>query len=241
MSHDNEICNRSKTRPFEDIMRASLSRRNVLKRSAVLSATGFMGAFIGDSLLSKGLAAAANSTAGTATGGTLLAQTSGLMQFSALKIADAVVNPAVPSISDDYTYQALIPWGTSFLPGGPEYTGDPNRRPTAAEQANQVGIGHDGIWFFGKDGISNTEGMLCVNHEFGRNSHVLGKDAPESLEDVRLSQHAHGVSVVKIKKQGGTWNRVASPNARRIHVNTPVEISGPAAGHELLQNAAGNA
>ncbi|MEO0433791.1 MAG: PhoX family phosphatase [Cyanobacteria bacterium J06656_5] len=237
MPHDNEVLNRSSNRPFEDILKASLSRRNVLKRSAVLSAAGFMGAFVGESLLAKGVAAA---TRQVSAGGTLLAQTSGLLQFAAVKIADAVVDTAVPSISDDYEYQALIPWGTSIQPGGKEYDGNPNTRPTAAEQANQVGIGHDGIWFFGKNGLSSTEGMLCVNHEFGRNSHVLGKDAPETLEDVRLSQHAHGVSVVAIKKTNGKWDRVASPNSRRIHVNTEVEFSGPVAGHPLLQNAANN-
>ena len=72
------------------------------------------------------------------------------------------------------------------------------------------------------------------------NSHVLGKDAPESLEDVRLSQHAHGVSVIAIKNTNGTWAPVANPNSRRIHVNTEVEFSGPVAGSSLLQNAANN-
>ncbi|MBE9070585.1 DUF839 domain-containing protein, partial [Leptolyngbya cf. ectocarpi LEGE 11479] len=239
MSHDNEVCNRSTNRPFEDILKASFSRRHMLQRSAVLSAAGFMGAFVGESLLAKGAAAAASLSGGGAAG-TLLAQTSGLLGFTAVKIADAVVDPATPTISDDYEYQSLIPWGTSIQPGGKEYNGDPNSRPTAAEQANQVGIGHDGIWFFAKNGTSSTEGMLCVNHEFGRNRHVLGKGVPESLADVRLSQHAHGVSVVAIKKTNGKWDRVASPNSRRIHVNTEVEFSGPVAGHSLLKNAANN-
>ena len=87
MPHDNEVLNRSSNRPFEDILKASLSRRNVLKRSAVLSAAGFMGAFVGESLLAKGVAAA---TRQVSAGGTLLAQTSGLLQFAAVKIADAV-------------------------------------------------------------------------------------------------------------------------------------------------------
>ncbi|MEA5464107.1 PhoX family protein [Leptothoe sp. PORK10 BA2] len=238
-NHDNNTRNRSNNRPFEDILKASLSRRNVLKRSAVMSAAGFMGAFVGESLLAKG-AAAATTLAGGATGGTLLAQTTGLLGFAAVKIADAIADPATPTVSPDYEYQALIPWGTSIQPGGPEYKGDPNTRPTAAEQANQVGIGHDGMWFFAKNGTSNTEGMLCINHEFGENAHILGKDAPESLEDVRLSQHAHGVSVVAIKSTNGKWDRVASPNSRRIHVNTEVEFSGPVAGNALLKNTANN-
>lgn len=237
MPHDNKISNRSSNRPFEDILKASMSRRNVLKRSAVMSAAGFMGAFMGESLLSKGVAAV---TGQASTRGTALAQTTGLLGFEAVKIADATVDLAVPTISSDYEYDVVIPWGTSIQPGGAEFTGDPNNRPTSDEQANQIGIGHDGMWFFAKDGTSNTEGMLCINHEFGTNFHVLGKDDPESLEDVRISQHAHGVSVVALSNASGRWERVASPNSRRIHVNTPVTFSGPAAGHPLLQNAAGN-
>lgn len=82
--------------------------------------------------------------------------------------------------------------------------------------------------------------MLAVNHEFGTNSHVLGKSMPESLEDVRVSQHAHGVSIVEIRRVDGQWRTIRSSRARRIHVNTPVDFSGPAAEHALLQTPNGN-
>ena len=236
--HDNEIANKSGNRPFEDIFRASMSRRNVLKRSAILSATGFIGALAGKDLLGK---AATAMTAGESS--TLIAQATGgdLLNFSAVTIAEAIVDPAVPSISEDYDYQVLIPWGASVQPGGPEYTGDPSTRPTSAQQANQIGIGHDGMWLFPEGGTSNTRGMLCINHEFGRNNHVTGKEFPETLEDVRLSQHAHGVSVVAIQSVDGSWQTIASPNSRRIHVNTPVTFSGPAASSSLLRSPSGEA
>lgn len=243
--HDNEISNHSGNRPFEDIFRASLSRRSVLQRSALLSATGFMGAFVGESLLTKAASAMTHASSGT-----LVAQATGtpnpVIGFSPLTIAQATSrnpdeNLPEPTISSDYQYDVLIPWGTSLQPGGASYNGNPNSRPTAAQQANQVGIGHDGMWFFPKNETSNTEGMLCVNHEYGTNPHVLGKAQPESLEDVRLSQHAHGVAVVAIKKESGKWQRVASNNSRRIHLNTTVAFSGPAANSELLKNKANNA
>jgi len=64
--------------------------------------------------------------------------------------------------------------------------------------------------------------VLCINHEFGRNTHVLGKGFPESLEDVRISQAAHGVSCVEIKDDAGNWvSLVDSPYNRRITPNTP--------------------
>ena len=90
------------------------------------------------------------------------------------------------------------------------------------------------------DKSSNKKGMLAINHEFGRTSHVLGTPFPESLEDVLTSQHAHGVSVVEVKESKGKWATVESDRARRIHVNTPVTFSGPVAGHKLLNNVNGN-
>ncbi|MEZ5216213.1 MAG: DUF839 domain-containing protein [Ilumatobacteraceae bacterium] len=108
---------------------------------------------------------------------------------------------------------------------------------TAEQQEQSIGIGHDGMWYFG----NNEGGLLCINHEYGTNPHVFGADAPASLEQVRLSQAAHGVSVVGIRKTATGWRVWNSPNNRRIHVNTPVAFSGPAASSPLLQNPAGNA
>jgi secreted PhoX family phosphatase len=239
--HDNRSSNKSGNRPFEDVLQARVSRRNVLARGAVLSATGFLAALAGDRFLDRGaVAATAKSSRAAATQGssTAIAQDqSNLINFTPLPAVKGT--GPVPSISDDYQYDVLIPWGTSIQPGGPEYNGDPNTRPTAAQQAQQVGIGHDGMWLF-PIGDGNDRGMLAINHEFGTNPHVLGKPAPESLEDVLLSQHAHGVAVVEIQKINGKWQRVGSANARRIHVNTPVTFSGPVAGHPLLQTPAGN-
>ncbi|MEM7365925.1 MAG: PhoX family phosphatase [Pseudomonadota bacterium] len=141
----------------------------------------------------------------------------------------------VPVISPDYEYQTLIPWGTPLAPDGPRF----NHPPTAADQAQQVGIGHDGMAFF-PTSDDGREGLLVINHEFGRNPHLLGVDAPTTLEQVRTSQHAHGASVVAIRKTGDRWERIASPANRRIHANTPMSFSGPVAGHDLLKNRATN-
>lgn len=242
MIHDNRSSNKSGNRPFQDVLQARISRRNVLARGAALSATGFLAALAGDRFLDRGaVAATAKGSRTTATqgSGTAIAQAPGsrLLSFTPVSAANGV--GPVPSISSDYQFDVLIPWGTSIQPGGPEYDGNPNTRPTAAQQAEQIGIGHDGMWLF-PIGDGNDRGVLAINHEFGDNMHVLGKEAPESLEDVRLSQHAHGVAVVEIQKINGKWQRVNSAKNRRIHVNTSVTFSGPVAGHPLLQTPAGN-
>lgn len=243
MIHDNGSSNRSGNRPFEDVLRARMSRRNVLARGAALSATGFLAALVGDRALEQAAVAATNagSSPATAAGtGTAIASgsSSRLMSFSPVPLANAV--GPIPTISSDYQYDVLIPWGTPLQSGVAEYDGNPSTRPTSAQQTQQVGIGHDGMWFFPFD-KRNDHGILAINHEYGSNSHVLGKSSPTSLEDVRLSQHAHGVTVVEIKKINGKWQVVKGNQNRRIHVNTPVTFSGPAAGSDLLKTPAGNA
>ncbi|MDX2100795.1 MAG: DUF839 domain-containing protein, partial [Leptolyngbyaceae cyanobacterium bins.59] len=250
MIHDNEISNRSGNRPFEDVLRVHLSRRNLLTRSAALSATGFLAAMVGDKILSGGATAA--TAKGSAAGSQALENAIArkeedeedelLINFPPVPFREG--GGKTPTISSDYDYRVLIPWGTALQPGGPEYDGNPATRPTAAQQAEQIGIGHDGMWFFPLRG-SDAHGVLCINHEFGTNPHVLGKPQPTSIEDVKLSQHAHGVSVVEIRNDSEDdfvpeWKVVRSRRSRRIHGNTPVTFSGPAAEHPLLQTPAKN-
>ena len=104
------------------------------------------------------------------------------------------------------------------------------------------------MWFFpfskrnssGKPFESNGHGLLVVNNEFGGHLHVIGKNEPESLDDVRVSQYAHGVTIVEIRKFGRKWQTVTSRYSRRIHANSLMTFSGPTAGHELLQTINAN-
>ncbi|MEO0399989.1 MAG: PhoX family phosphatase [Pseudomonadota bacterium] len=221
---------------FSSIVESNMSRRNILTGALIGAATtGFLAP----------QAMAASRFRGNK-------NSDSLCNFRPVSIEDAIEDQSLPTISRDYRYEAFIPWGTPIQPGATEeYEGDPNTRPTSEQASKQIGIGHDGMAYFPRQfefgrgrglrgKFENQNGMLCVNHEFGRNTHVLGKDQPETLEDVRLSQAVHGVSVVAIEKRGPRWRVVNSPNARRITVNTPVAFSGPAADSDLLKNPAGN-
>ncbi|MEM0909467.1 MAG: PhoX family phosphatase [Pseudomonadota bacterium] len=233
---ENISSNSSGNRPFASILEANMSRRNVLTGSATMAAAGFF---------------APAATAAWSQRASENTDKDGLINFRPVKIED-VVDTTMPTISPDYEYQVIIPWGTPIEPGATEaYEGDPDTRPTSEQQSLQIGIGHDGMWFFpldlrwsvniGRDyQMRSDEGVLCINHEFGRNTHVLGKDAPESLEDVRLSQHAHGVSVVRLTETSRGWKVKNSRWSRRITVNSRVTFSGPVAMSEKLQNPAGN-
>lgn len=231
---ENTPSNKSRNRSFADVMKAATSRRNLMSGALATAATGF---------LAPSMAAATDRNLFD------VRRNRGLIRFNDVTIEQATVDQSLPTISTDYEYQTFIPWGTPIEPGiVKEYDGDPNTRPTSEEAALQVGIGHDGMFFFpdrprGVDvgiGFSNRSGMLCVNHEFGSDSHVLGKNSPESLEDVRLAQNVLGVSVLAIEDASYGWEVVSSPNTRRITPNTPVLFSGPAAGSPLLENINGN-
>ncbi len=214
--------NKTDNRPFADILSANLSRRSVMRGSLAGAATGF--------LAPTAMAQAANGSGD-------------LVNFRPVTLEQATADPSTISISPDYEYQVLASWGTPIEPRATKsYDGQPDTRPTSEEAALQIGIGHDGMWYFPMRTYRGRQiGMMVLNHEFGSNAHVLGKPAPESLEDVRLSQHVHGVSVFKIAEDdNNVWHVRREANARRIHVNTPVTFSGPAAGSAQLENINGN-
>ncbi len=152
------------------------------------------------------------------------------LNFTALapSTADQVVVP------DGYTATVLVPWGDPIVPGGPAFRFDGGN--TAAEQAQQFGMGHDGMHFFRTSG---KRGLLAMNHEFVDNAVMF--NAPPDWNDpetVLRSQNGHGVSICELELRRGTWARVSSPKARRITPNTPMVLTGPAAGHPLLQTLA---
>jgi hypothetical protein len=218
---DDIPANSSGNRPFTEVLQAHVSRRKVLTGSlAVAGATFLAPATVSALGRGKGLSSAPGQ------------QKNGLVGFEPLSIEEATAGEGrMVTVSPDYEYQTLIPWGTPIKPGVPEYTGT-EERPASEDAENQIGIGHDGMWFFPETARwgrqNNKRGILCINHEYGTNNHVLGKRNPESLEDVRLSQAVHGVSVVEIQEKGGKWDVVLnSPFNRRITPNTEMEFSGP--------------
>ena len=230
MTVDDEIVNPSGNRPFQDILQTRISRRGAMAGGLATTAAGF--------LATTGVAGAQDGgdAAAPATGGQLGTASAPFIDFTPVAKADAV-GPD-PTISDDYEMHVVIPWGTPIKDGIPDMGA--THQTSAFNQRRQIGIGHDGMWFFADEGRTD-KGVLCINHEFGRTSHVLGKDAPESLDDVRIMQAAHGVSCVVLELVDGEWQvDIDDPRNRRIHARTPVEFSGPVAGKKFLRTRRGS-
>ena len=146
--------------------------------------------------------------------------------------ADAVVVP------EGYVAQVLAPWGEPVGIAGQMPAWKMDASNSAAEQAVQMGMHHDGMQFYALG--SAQRGLLAINHEYTDDGllHADGQ-ANWTPEKVQKAQAAHGVTVIEVALQGSAWQMVRpSRYARRITATTPCAVGGPAAGHALLRTAA---
>src|SRR5688572_4143358 len=149
----------------------------------------------------------------------------------------------VPASRDDavhvpagYVAQVLYRWGDP-VSDGPAFAADASN--PATDQEVQAGMHHDGMHFFALPAASH--GLLAINHEYVDDG-LLHPDGMKtwSAQKVRKAQAAHGVSVIEVMQRAhGAWSVVRpSRYARRITARTPMRLSGPAAGHDLMRTAA---
>ncbi len=148
-------------------------------------------------------------------------------------------------VAEGYDADVLISWGDKVLPGAPAF--DPKTQ-TPAKQAGQFGYNNDYLGYIPIDG--SRRGLLVVNHEYtneelmfpslsGRQDlrTVRFKEMTRDLVDIEMM--AHGGSVLEVAQgTNGKWSVVdGSRFARRITAETPMEITGPAAGHERMKTS----
>ncbi len=144
---------------------------------------------------------------------------------------DAIATNAVDDITlpPGFSSKIVVRWGDPMTSGGPEF--DHKTRGTATTQAVTFGDNIDGMEIF-EDGDKT---ILVVNNEY-TNRRILWPDgAPASDDDVNKGKMAHGVTVVEV--DGMSIVKDSKYN-RRITPDTPMAITGPAAGHDLMKTAA---
>ena len=148
-------------------------------------------------------------------------------------------------VADGYNADVLIRWGDKVMPEAPEF--DPEAQ-TPASQASQFGYNNDFVGFIPLDGRSD-HGLLVVNHEYTNEELMFKGLGPQNRghkrfadmtrELVEIEMNAHGGSVIEIKRKNGKWSVIEnSPFARRITANSPMKISGPAAGNQHIKTTA---
>ncbi|CAD5373481.1 PhoX family phosphatase [Rubrivivax sp. A210] len=142
-------------------------------------------------------------------------------------------------VPEGYVATVLAPWGEAVGVPGRMPAFKPDASNSAAEQALQMGMHHDGMEFFALSG-SSSHGLLALNHEYTDDGLLhFGGMQPWTAEKVRKSQAAHGLSVIEVELAGDRWRMVRpSRHARRITMDTPFAVGGPAAGHALMKTAA---
>jgi secreted PhoX family phosphatase len=151
-------------------------------------------------------------------------------------------------VAAGYDADLLIRWGDPVVAGAPAF--DPMKQ-TAAAQRTQFGYNCDFIGYFPMPGAANPShhGLLAVNLEYTNEElmfprlkrqdvkGVMFADMTAELVDIEMA--AHGGAVVEIRRVDGKWQLVDnSKYGRRIDASTPMEITGPAAGHPRMRTSA---
>jgi len=197
---------------FSRIIDSGISRRNFLKGGA-----SAMGLFLAAHPLSKAIADS---------------QKSQLLGFKALPTStqDKFIVP------QGYTAKPLISWGDPILKGAPEF--DPSGTQNSSAQAGQFGDNTDGMSFYA---LSEDRAILAVNNEYTNYPLLFAHEGKAlTADDIKKAQAAHGVSIFEVNRdKQGQWSYLKdSQYNRRITANTEMEITGVAAGHDLLKTNA---
>ncbi|MGF6861116.1 secreted PhoX family phosphatase [Rhodobacteraceae bacterium MBR-64] len=200
---------------FDHVVERALSRRGFLNGA-----------------LAFGSAAAVMGLGGLASTTSARAQAAGRFAFAPIPIAtDGTVH--VPA---GYRWDVVAKWGQPLFPDAPDF--DHETGGTAASSERAFGDNNDGMEMFSIDGHT----LIAVNNEYTNPEYLHPKNpdgVPANAEDVRKTQNVQGVSVIEVAEGADGWSVVVgSPFTRRITNTTPMRLSGPAAGHDLLKTAA---
>jgi uncharacterized protein len=161
-------------------------------------------------------------------------------------------------LADGYRYNIVARWGDSLVRGTQDFdtrrlaTDDWLGESAVAAQQRQFGTNADAVAYFPQVGGRAARGLVCVNHEYvsgeliwpGHRGVSMPLPAAKAWFDkhpqaVAFMQAAHGVTVMQLRRDREGWTReLSAPHNRRITANTPMDIHGPARGHELMRTNA---
>ncbi len=226
-SGDNLDRNHSGNLPMASVMDAYLSRRSVMR--------GSLGAAIA-LIAGAGL--------------------SGCLGSGANRGTPAPARPATPrlklgfqsipgsrtdgcAVAAGYSAYVLAPWGTPLNSKATPWKPDGSNSST--DQANAMGMHHDGMHFFPIGGRSD-DGLLAINFEYidpaalHPNGPTTTANGKRPAEEVRKEINAHGAGVVRLRKLNGRWQVVDNdPLNRRFTTASLMDIAGPLRGSDHVK------
>lgn len=202
---------------FDRVVEKAVSRR------------GFLGG-----VLAFGSAAAAMGTLGNLMSSTAAhaEAVSGRFAFKPIPVfTDNTVH-----VPEGYAWKPLAKWGQPLFSGVPDI--DPANGVSLETSDKVFGENTDGMELF----VIGGKQVIAVNHEYVNNEVNLPhneKGMPKSADEVKILQNLQGVTVMEVAEGKDGWEIVLdSPFNRRITHLTPMKISGPAAGSDLIKTAA---
>ncbi|WP_354178383.1 PhoX family phosphatase [Arthrobacter sp. UYP6] len=222
------VCNTSSNGYFRDIVSAEFSRRSALG----VGAAGVLGAAV------VALSGAAPATAGPSGQGIEKGNGKGKrLSFSPIAPVDAAVDSF--DVPDGYDWEPLLRWGDPLFADSPEFD---FAGQSASAQARQFGYNNDYLEILRQP--NGKKGLLVCNHEYV-NPAIMFPAAPASAAEEAgrraIFRNAVGMSVVELerKAKGTPWSYIRGARLnRRITLDTVFELTGPAAGSELLKTGA---
>ena len=229
--HPAEDSNPNPHRPFAQVLRERLSRRDVLRGGAGLaSATALTGfGLVGCS--------------GNNSGGPVLDAAGRVAQLGVEAVAKSTQNRV--SIPTGYQARVLYALGDPINRNVAAYTNDGSQ----GDFDQRAGDEHDGMHYFGlgptgqPDPGNSARGLLVMNHEnleqpelhggMTLDAAANGGSRPQAQVDKEMN--AHGVSIIEIVDDGSGFEiDLDSPRNRRITGFTPMALTGPVAGNAAL-------
>ncbi|MER5772216.1 PhoX family protein, partial [Streptomyces sp. NPDC001985] len=230
-----EVPNTSGNEYAGDIIAGALSRRSMVRATAVVTVAAAAGA-----AAVAGPGAAAPAAAAPVTG-----RGHGPGHGSRDGARGLRFSPVAPNRNDKvtipagYTQEVVIRWGDPILRGAPAFHPD---RQTARAQAGQFGYNNDFLSLLPLRGERDRQ-VLVANHEYTDEVLMFRGYDPENptREQVEIAWAAHGLSVVVVEEERGSGRLTP---VRRHHLNRRLtatslfEMAGPAAGSPLLRTSA---
>ena len=197
---------------FSNMVNARLSRRGFLMGTAAAGA----GAFLALNPVAKAIADSMDNS---------------LLNFEAIttSTSDSILLPK------GYSSSTLMSWGDPIFANAPQF--NPNGKQGSKAQALQFGDNTDGMSVFP---LSKDRAILAVNNEYTNYEYLFAHQGKAmTADDVVKAQAAVGITIVEIVRKNDQWTMDPTGKAnRRITANTEMEVTGPAAGHDLLKTKA---
>ena len=211
---------------FREIAEEALTRRAVLRGAAAVATVATIG----------GTAWSGSPAAATPRVAKPVARRGSHRRLGFAPIAPVARTVDDVTVPDGWHWDPIIRWGDPVVKGAPAF--DPDHQ-SAQAQSGQFGYNNDYLDIIVTDHRS-TRALLVCNHEYTNEAIMFPPDM-DPAERIRTAWAAPGLSVVELRRRhkGQRWTYVPGARLnRRITLDTPFLLDGPAAGSPLLRTEA---